>query len=168
MPWTWRDWQGFFWKRRWKVDGSICGLICWAVLVENLSEHRRCPFTMSAGTPREQGSQGSLLGTTPLFQDPKYLKKTVTCFKLTDPLLSHHSLGQNSQFWLFFRASATCSAHLINGCSLLYWLLGYWLPQIKKGKGKTELHNQNSAFWKILWLLCCTAPQAHKTQRNPV
>lgn len=123
VVWTWRGWQGFFCRRSWKVDGSIYGPICWAVLVENLSEHCRCPFTMSASTPQEQASQGSLLGTAPLFQDPKYLKKTVACFKLTEPLLSHHSPRQNSQFWLFFRALAMCSAHLINGCSSFYWLL---------------------------------------------
>lgn len=115
--------RAFFWKRRWKVDGSICAPICWAVLVENLSEHCRCPFTMSASTPWEQGPQGSLLGAAPLFQDPKYLQRTVTCFKLTDSLLSDRSLRQNSQFWLFFRALAMCSAHLINGCSLSYWWL---------------------------------------------
>lgn len=162
----------FFWKRRWKVDGSICAPICWAVLVENLSEHCRCPFTMSASTPREQGPQGSLLGTAPLFQDPKYLKKTVTCFKLTDSLLSHRSFGHNSQFWLFFRASAMCSAHLINGCSLSYWLitllLGTTNQEGKKARQTCIIRSSNSAFRKILWLLCCTAPRAHKTLRNPV
>lgn len=140
--------RAFFWKRRWKVDGSICAPICWAVLVENLSEHCRCPFTMSASTPREQGPQGSLLGTAPLFQDPKYLKKTVTCFKLTDSLLSHRSFGHNSQFWLFFRASAMCSAHLIHGCSLSYWLITLLLATTNQEgkKGKADLHYQKFEF----------------------
>lgn len=130
------------------MDGSICAPICWAVLVENLSEHCRCPFTMSASTPWEQGPQGSLLGTAPLFQDPKYLQRTVTCFKLTDSLLSDPSLGQNSQFWLFFRALAMCSAHLINGCSLLvtYFVIGYSKSRRKKARQTCIIRSLNSAF----------------------
>lgn len=144
VVWTW---QGFLWKRRWKVDGSICAPICWAVLVENLSEHCRCPFTVSASTPREQGPQSSLLGAAPLFQDPKYLKKTVTCFRLTNSLLSDHSLGQNSQFWLFFRASAMCSAHIINGLSLFYWLLTLLLATTNQGGER-----QDRASYSEVWI----------------
>lgn len=47
-------------------------------------------------------------------------------------------------------------------------VIGYYKSRRRKARQSRIIRGLNSAFWKILWLLCCTAPRTHKTLRNPV
>lgn len=163
---------GLFCKRRWKVDGSICAPICWAVLVENLSEHCRCPFTMSASTPQDQGSQGSLLGAAPLFQDPKYLKKICNLFQINWSFIISSPSGAEFTILALLQSLGHVQHSPNQGLQLIllvtYFGIGYYKSRRGKARQSCIIRGLNSAFWKTLWLLCCTAPRAHKTLRNPV